>query len=64
MITIKNNLNQSLSIGDRSLAVDGSIKVRAIDDEIERLVKRGYVSIIEPEAEPAVADDTKQKEKK
>jgi len=63
MFTVKNNSNQPLTIGDKSLGVEGSLTVRTIDAEIERLAKRGYVSVIEPAAKDPKANQTKGDEK-
>ncbi len=58
MITIKNNLTQSLTLGDRTLMVDGEIKVKSLDEDkdlakdVERLAARGYISVIYPQPIP------------
>jgi ribosomal 30S subunit maturation factor RimM len=57
MITVKNNLPQSQSIGGLSLPVDGELKVQEVTDEIQRLASRGHVIIVEAE-EKAVANKT------
>ena len=46
MVKIKNLINQSLTIGGNSLAVDGELRVNAVDEEIERLERRGYIAVI------------------
>jgi hypothetical protein len=62
MITIKNNLNQPIAIGEGTLPAGGEIKVRAVDEEIERLAAKGHVTIVAPEPEPD--KDDKKGEKK
>lgn len=51
MTTIKNLLNQPQMIDERSLAVDGELKVKAVSDEMKRLAKRGFIAIVEDEPE-------------
>lgn len=55
MITIKNKLNQPLTIGEGTLPAGGEIKVRTVDDEITRLAAKGHVAIVEPAPTPTPA---------
>jgi len=52
MITIRNLSNQPHLVDDKSLGVDGEVKVKAVTDDIRRLVDKGFVAIVEPETEP------------
>lgn len=57
MFRVKNLINQSLSVGERTLPIDEVMSVRAIDDELRRLEARGYVAI----SEPTDADEARAK---
>lgn len=58
MFTVKNRLNQPLTIGDQTLAAGGSKKVKSLNDDIERLRAKGHVSVSEPA--PAKKETPKQ----
>ncbi|HEV7701066.1 MAG TPA: hypothetical protein VGO43_12615 [Pyrinomonadaceae bacterium] len=51
MVTIKNNLNQPLTLGERSLAAGGTMRVKSIDEDAARLAASGHITIIEDEPE-------------
>jgi hypothetical protein len=45
MFTVKNNLNQPLTIGDAILAAGGKLRVRSLDDDVTRLQGKGHVTV-------------------
>lgn len=55
MITIRNLSNQPHLVDDKSLGVDGEIKVKSVTDEISRLVDKGFVAIVDTESAEAKA---------
>lgn len=61
MITIKNLLNQPQMVDDKSLAVDGEVKVESVTAEIQWLVDKGFVAIADPEGDAKAAAEAKAK---
>ena len=55
MITIRNLSNQPHLVDDKSLGVDSEVKVKAVTDDIRRLVEKGFVAIVEPASTDAKA---------
>jgi hypothetical protein len=62
MVTIKNHLNQPLTIGEKSIAAGSTLKVDAVDKDVERLVNAGHVSVIEEVSTKTPEDPNKGKE--